>query len=57
MNTARKEARGTLGEKQIRWLRANIPSFDPAYKAVQAADAHAEKVRAKLESANQGAAA
>ena len=37
-----------LGENQIRWLRANIPSFDRAYKSVQAADAHKAKVAKAL---------
>ena len=41
--------RGTLGANQIKWLRLNIPPFDQAWKAVQAADAHAEKVKLRLQ--------
>ena len=37
-----------LGPNQIAWLRANLRSFDGAWKAVQASDAHAARVRSSL---------
>ena len=40
---------GGLGPNQIAWLRANVPAFEDAWKAVKASDAHAARVRAKLE--------
>lgn len=40
---------GGLGPNQIAWLRAHVPAFEDAWKAVKASDAHAARVRAKLE--------
>ena len=40
---------GGLGPNQIAWLRANVPAFEDAWKAVKASDAHAARVRARLE--------
>ena len=40
---------GGLSPNQIAWLRANVPAFSDAWKAVKASDAHAARVRAKLE--------
>ncbi|HTY69231.1 MAG TPA: hypothetical protein VMH36_21440 [Alphaproteobacteria bacterium] len=40
---------GGLGPNQIAWLRANVPAFEDAWKAVKASDAHAARIRAKLE--------
>lgn len=40
---------GGLSQNQIAWLRANVPAFEDAWKAVKASDAHAARVRAKLE--------
>jgi hypothetical protein len=42
---------GGLTEKQIRWCRTNLPSFDFAWRQVKQADEHAAKVREKLEKA------
>ena len=42
------QTRGDLGPKQIRWLRDNIPSFDAAYRAVQATRADEQRALAKL---------
>jgi len=38
---------GGLGPNQIAWLRAHVPAFEDAWKAVKAS--HAARVRAKLE--------
>jgi hypothetical protein len=38
-----------LGRHQIAWLRANVPAFEDAWKAVKASDAHAARIRARLE--------
>lgn len=40
---------GGLGPNQIAWLREHVPAFEEAWKAVKASDAHAARVRAKLE--------
>jgi hypothetical protein len=40
---------GGLGPNRIAWLRAKVPAFEDAWKAVKASDAHAARVRAKLE--------
>lgn len=40
---------GGLGPNQIAWLRAHVPAFEDAWKAVKASDAHAARVRARLE--------
>lgn len=40
--------RGQLGKNQIAWLKANIPSFDIAWRAVQASQAHTAKVYEKM---------
>ena len=40
---------GGLGPNQIAWLREHVPAFEEAWKAVRASDAHAARVRAKLE--------
>lgn len=40
---------GGLGANQIRWLRTNMKPFDDAWKAVQASDAHARRIRAQLQ--------
>lgn len=37
-----------LGVNQLVWLRKHIPSFDRAWKNVQASDKYAAKVRAEL---------
>lgn len=40
---------GGLGANQIRWLRSNMKPFDDAWKAVQASDAHARKIKSQLQ--------
>lgn len=40
---------GGLGPNQIAWLREHVPAFEEAWKAVKASDAHAARIRAKLE--------
>jgi hypothetical protein len=40
---------GGLGGNQIRWLRTNMKPFDDAWKAVQASDAHARKIKSQLQ--------
>jgi phosphodiesterase/alkaline phosphatase D-like protein len=37
-----------LGPNQLKWLRENVPSFDRAWRCVQAADAHKAKVAKAL---------
>lgn len=40
--------RGQLGPNQLVWLKKNIPSFDIAWRAVQASQAHTAKVYAQM---------
>lgn len=40
---------GGLGANQIRWLRTNMKPFDEAWKAVQASDANARKIKSQLQ--------
>lgn len=40
---------GGLSRNQIAWLRANVPAFDDAWRAVKASDAHAARIRALLD--------
>lgn len=52
--TMSRTAGGGLGANQIRWLRTNMKPFDDAWKAVQASDAHADRIRARLAGATAG---
>ncbi len=42
------KAPATLGPNQIAWCRKNIRAFDPAWRDVQKAEAHAAKVYDKM---------
>jgi len=38
----------SLGPRQIKWLRENIPAFDEAWTSVKKSDEHAQRIREKL---------
>lgn len=45
----RKPREGGLQERQLRWCREKIPSFEHCQKAADAAAEHSRQVRAKYE--------
>lgn len=49
MNERSANQSGGLSRNQIAWLRANVPAFDNAWRAVKASEAHAARIRALLD--------